>query len=98
MELLKGLHLIDGVELVVIFLVCWEINKAIEKSKIKNQYMSFISMGVGVIIGLLVALVFQDAVLGKAALVGLLMGGYTTGLFKDKDIKDMLKTEKGDLK
>lgn len=96
MDIFEGLHLIDGIEMAVIFLVCWEVNKSIERSKIKNQYMSFINMGIGLIVGLLVAWIFQDTALGKAALVGLLMGGYTTGLFKDKDIKEMLNQNQED--
>lgn len=94
MELFQGLNLIDGTELIAILLVCWAFNEGVKKSNIKNQYMSFISMGVGIMVGLLIALVFHDGELGKAGLVGLLMGGFTTGLFKD--VKEILNQNQED--
>ena len=38
-------------------------------------------MLVGLLVGLLIALVFHDTELGKAGLTGFLAGGYTAGLF-----------------
>jgi len=38
-------------------------------------------MVVGLLVGLLIALVFHDTELGKAGLTGFLAGGYTAGLF-----------------
>ena len=43
--------------------------------------LPFISMVVGLLVGLLIALVFHDTELGKAGLTGFLAGGYTSGLF-----------------
>lgn len=81
MELFQNLNLIDATELVLISLVCYGLTAATKKSKIKNTYMPFISMGVGIFVGIVVALVMHDSELGKAGLIGFLVGGWTSGLF-----------------
>lgn len=93
MDIFQNLELIDGAELTIILLVCWEVNAAVKNSNIKNQYMSFISMAVGIVVGVLTAFIFKDTQnIGMAGLMGLLMGGFTTGLFKD--VKTILDTNK----
>jgi len=81
MDILQGLQLIDVTELVGIVLVCYLLTAATKQSKINNKYMPFISMVIGLIVGLAIAGVFHDGDLGKAGLTGFLAGGYTSGLF-----------------
>jgi len=81
MELFENLNLINATELVLIALICYGLTQAAKQSKIKNTYMPFISMGVGILVGIIVALVMHDAELGKAGLIGFLVGGWTSGLF-----------------
>jgi len=89
MDILQSLQLINVAELTVIVLVCYVLTAGAKKSKLDNKYMPFISMGVGLLVGLAIAGVFHDGDLGKAGLTdlgkagltGFLSGGYTSGLF-----------------
>ena len=81
MDILQGLQLMNVTELTIIILVCYLLTAAAKKSKLDNKYMPFISMGVGLLVGLAIAGVFRDGNLGKAGLTGFLAGGYTAGLF-----------------
>jgi len=98
MDILQSLQLTNVTELTIIILVCYLLTAAAKKSKLDNKYMPFISMIVGLLVGLLIALVFHDKELGKAGLTGFLAGGYTAGLFTG--IKGILggyeNSEKGD--
>lgn len=81
MAIIQNLNLIDATELLLIALSCYGLTQATKQSKIKNTYMPFISMGVGILVGIVVALVMHDVELGKAGLIGFLVGGWTSGLF-----------------
>ena len=81
MDILQGLQLMNVTELTIIILVCYLLTAAAKKSKLDNKYMPFISMAVGLLVGLAIAGVFHDGDLGKAGLTGFLAGGYTSGLF-----------------
>ena len=81
MDILQNLQLMNVTELTIIILVCYLLTAAAKKSKLDNKYMPFISMGVGLLVGLAIAGVFHDGDLGKAGLTGFLAGGYTSGLF-----------------
>ena len=98
MDILQGLQLMNITELTIIILVCYLLTAAAKKSKLDNKYMPFISMAVGLLVGLAIAGVFHDGDLGKAGLTGFLAGGYTSGLFTG--IKGVLggyeNSEKGD--
>ena len=81
MDILQGLQLTNVTELTIIILVCYLLTAAAKKSRLDNKYMPFISMAVGLLVGLAIAGVFHDGDLGKAGLTGFLAGGYTSGLF-----------------
>ncbi|MGQ2374564.1 MULTISPECIES: phage holin family protein [Companilactobacillus] len=98
MDILQSLQLINVAELTAIVLVCYVLTAGAKKSRLDNKYMPFISMAVGLLVGLAIAGVFHDGDLGKAGLTGFLAGGYTSGLFTG--IKGVLggyeNSEKGD--
>lgn len=82
MEWIQSLNLIDAVQLTIIAVLCSGITQVIKTNKIlPSKYMPFVSMGLGVVIAVGVALIYKDANIGQAVLAGLLVGGFTAGLF-----------------
>ncbi|APX72848.1 phage holin family protein [Companilactobacillus allii] len=81
MNIIQNLDLINASELALIALCCYVLTSGIKKTKIKNAYMPFISMAVGILIGIIVALAYHDNDIVKAGLAGFLVGGWTAGLF-----------------
>ena len=76
-----GMNLINSAELVIMAVIVYAITQALKQTKIKNAYMPFIAMGVGILVGLTIALIFHEQELGKACLAGFLVGASTSGLF-----------------
>lgn len=83
MNFIQSLHLIDTSELVLIAVCCYVITQAIKESMIQiaNEYLPFLSMIIGVLVGIVIALIFHDYDLGKYGLAGFLVGGWTSGIF-----------------
>ena len=82
MEIIKSLNLIDNAGLTVLILICSMGFTALTKvaTPLENKYLPFVSMIFGIIAGILVALIFHEDI-GKAAIAGLLVGGFTSGLY-----------------
>lgn len=93
MEWIQSLNLIDAVQLTIIAVLCSGITQVIKTNNIlASKYMPFVSMGLGVVIAVGVALIYKDANVSQAVLAGLLVGGFTAGLFTG------VKSVKGDYK
>ncbi|GEO48359.1 hypothetical protein LKI01_23580 [Companilactobacillus paralimentarius] len=82
MEIIKSLNLIDNAGLTVLILICSMGFTALTKvaTPLENKYLPFVSMIFGIIVGILVALIFHEDI-GRAAIAGLLVGGFTSGLY-----------------
>ena len=82
MEIIKSLNLIDNVGLTILILVCSMGFTALTKvaTPLENKYLPFVSMIFGIIVGILIALIFHEDI-GRAAIAGLLVGGFTSGLY-----------------
>lgn len=82
MEIIEGLNLIDVTQLVVIAILCYVLTNSIKNTKVVDtKWMPFISMVLGLVIAIVTALVFHDKEIGKAIIAGLLVGGFTSGMF-----------------
>ena len=81
MDYIMGMNLINSAELVIMAVIVYVITQALKQTKIKNAYMPFIAMGVGILVGLTIALIFHEQEIGKACLAGFLVGASTAGLF-----------------
>ncbi|MFC6324053.1 phage holin family protein [Companilactobacillus baiquanensis] len=81
MDIIQNLNLINASELLLIAICCYVLTSGIKKTRIKNAYMPFISMAVGILIGVIVALAYHDVNIVKAGIAGFLVGGWTSGLF-----------------
>ncbi|APX72729.1 phage holin family protein [Companilactobacillus allii] len=82
MNIIEGLNLIDVTQLLTIAILCYVTTNAIKNTgKVSTQYMPFISMVLGLLFSILIAVVFHDSEMGKAIIAGLLVGGFTSGMF-----------------
>jgi len=82
MEIIEGLNLIDAAQLVVIAILCYVLTNSIKNTKVVDtRWMPFVSMALGLVIAIVTALVFHDNEIGKAIIAGLLVGGFTSGMF-----------------
>ncbi|WP_048703696.1 hypothetical protein [Companilactobacillus ginsenosidimutans] len=81
MDYIMGMNLINSAELVIMAVIVYAITQALKQTKIKNAYMPFIAMAVGIFSGLIIGLIFHEQELGKACLAGFLVGASTAGLF-----------------
>lgn len=82
MEIIKSLNLIDNAGLTILIIVCSMGFTALAKvaTPLENKYLPFVSMIFGIIAGVLIALILHED-MGRAAIAGLLVGGFTSGLY-----------------
>ncbi|WP_251948993.1 holin [Levilactobacillus brevis] len=81
MDYIQQLNLGTTAELMLTILVVFVLTQAVKQTKIPNQYMPWLSMVAGVLVGLLSVLVAADHNYLSGAVMGLLVGGFTSGLF-----------------
>jgi len=81
MDIIQNLNLINAGELMLIALICYTLTAGVKKTKLKNAYMPFVSMVVGIFVGIIVAWAFHDMNIAKAGIAGFLVGGWVAGLF-----------------
>lgn len=82
MQIIQGLNLIDVAQLTIIAVLCYILTNSVKNTKaIDSKWMPFVSMGLGLVLAILTALVFHDKEIGKAIIAGLLIGGWTSGMF-----------------
>ncbi len=82
MQIIEGLNLIDVAQLTIIAVLCYILTNSVKNTKaIDSKWMPFVSMGLGLVLAIVTALVFHDKEIGKSIIAGLLIGGWTSGMF-----------------
>lgn len=81
MDYIQQLNLGTAAELALTTLVVFVLTQAIKQTKVPNQWMPWLSMAIGVVVGLLSVFVTADHNFLSGAVMGLLVGGFTSGLF-----------------
>lgn len=81
MDYIQQLNLGTATELALTTLVVFVFTQALKQTKVPNQWMPWLSMTIGVAVGLLSVLVTADHNYLSGAVMGLLVGGFTSGLF-----------------
>jgi len=81
MDYIQQLNLGTAAELALTTLVVFVLTQAVKQTKVPNQWMPWLSMVVGVVVGLLSVFVTADHNFLSGAVMGLLVGGFTSGLF-----------------
>lgn len=82
MQIIEGLNLIDVAQLTIVAILCYILTNSVKNTKaIDSKWMPFVSMGLGLVLAIITALVFHDKEIGKSIIAGLLVGGWTSGMF-----------------
>lgn len=81
MDIINNLNIATAGELAIAGIFVAAVTGAIKQSKIPNQYMPWISMGVGIIGGIVAVIATKDSNWFNGALSGMLVGAATSGLF-----------------
>ena len=81
MDIITSLNLATAAELGITSLVVFAVTQAIKRTPIKNVWIPWISMGLGVIAGLIAVAATGESNYGGGAIAGLLVGGFVSGLF-----------------
>lgn len=81
MDYIQELNLGTVSELMITIAVVFVLTQAVKSTKVKNKYMPWISMGLGIVSGLISVAVTKDVNYLSGAVMGLLVGGFTSGLF-----------------
>lgn len=81
MDYINNLNLGSTAELAIISAVIYMMISAIKKTKIDNKWLPWISMIIGTIAGLLAVVTTGDVNYLQGSVLGLLVGGFTSGLF-----------------
>jgi len=81
LDYIEQLNLGTTAELMITIAVVFILTQAVKKSKVKNRYMPWVSMGLGIVAGILSVAVTKDTNYLSGAVMGLLIGGFTSGLF-----------------
>lgn len=81
MDLIQQLNLSTTAELLITVAVVFCITQAFKTTQIGNHYLPWIAMVVGILVGLVSVAVTNDTNYLPSAVMGLLVGGFTAGLF-----------------
>lgn len=81
MDYIQQLNLGTATELALTTLVVFVLTQAVKQTKVPNQWMPWLSMALGIVVGLLSVVVTGDHNYLSGAVMGLLVGGFTSGLF-----------------
>lgn len=81
MDYIQQLNLGTAAELALTTLVVFVLTQAVKQTKVPNQWMPWLSMALGTVVGLLSVVVTGDHNFLSGAVMGLLVGGFTSGLF-----------------
>ncbi|MFH5829845.1 hypothetical protein [Lactiplantibacillus plantarum] len=81
MDIITSLNLATAGELALISFFIGVVVQAVKKTgKVKNTYLPFISMGIGILAGLAAVVVTKDTNYLNGAVAGLIVGAATSGL------------------
>lgn len=81
MDYIQQLNLGTTGELTITILVVFVLAQAVKKTKVDNKWLPWISMGIGMVAGVISVAVTKDTNWLSGGLMGLLVGGFTSGLF-----------------
>lgn len=105
MELITKLNLGTAAEIVIIGSIVYALVAAIKQTQIKNKWLPWISMILGIMAGLVSVLITKDSNFFGAGFLGFLIGGFTSGLYDgfsgfikkaSEDAKQILELNKQD--
>ncbi|WP_268913008.1 hypothetical protein [Lentilactobacillus sp. SPB1-3] len=81
MDLIQQLNLGSTAELMITVLVVFCITQAFKTTSLGNHYLPWIAMFVGVVAGIVAVAATGDSNYVASGVMGLLVGGFTCGLF-----------------
>ncbi|MQM78818.1 holin [Lentilactobacillus buchneri] len=81
MDFIQNLNLGTTAQISLILAVVFCLTQAVKQTGIENRWMPWLSMVIGVVAGLVSALLISDANYLSSGVLGLLIGGFTSGLF-----------------
>lgn len=81
MDFIQNLNLGTTAQISLILAVVFCLTQAVKQTGIDNKWMPWISMLIGVFAGLLAAVINADSHYLSSAVLGFLIGGFTSGLF-----------------
>lgn len=80
MDLITKLNLGSTAEIAIIIIV-YGLTQAVKQTKIDNKWLPWITMILGIFLGLISVVVTGDHNYSSASVLGFLIGGFTSGLF-----------------
>lgn len=81
MDLIKELNLGTAAELAICAAVVLVLTQAVKQTKLNNKWLPWVAMAIGAVAGLVSVAVTKDTNWGPAAVMGLLVGAASAGLF-----------------
>ncbi|UQS82617.1 hypothetical protein MOO45_02925 [Bombilactobacillus folatiphilus] len=81
MDWINSLNLGSSMEIVLIGALCLMLTQAIKQTKLNNHWLPWVAMALGVLIALLVGASQGDTHYWSLIILGLLIGGFSAGLF-----------------
>jgi hypothetical protein len=81
LDFIQQLNLGTTAEMSLIFAVVFCFTQALKMTKLDNKWMPWVSMLIGALAGLLAMVINADSNYLSGAVLGLLIGGFTSGLF-----------------
>jgi hypothetical protein len=81
MDFINQLNLGSGLEIVIITAICYGVTQAIKQTNIGKHWLPWVSMETGIIAGEVAGMSQGDSHYLSLAILGLLIGAATAGLF-----------------
>lgn len=81
MNIIQGLDLMTTVELGITSVLVYIITAALKKSKLNNIWLPWVAMAAGAVVGLVAVATAHDTNWLGGAVAGVMVGGFTAGLF-----------------
>ncbi|WP_283680324.1 holin [Lentilactobacillus sp. Marseille-Q4993] len=81
MDFLQQLKLGTTADMGIILAVVFCLTQALKQTGINNKWMPWLAMLIGTGAGIIAALITKDTDLLSAGIFGMLLGGFTSGLF-----------------
>lgn len=81
MEFVQQLNLVSTGELMVMIALTFALTQATKQLKFNNKWVPWMAMLIGAIVGVVAVAVYHDNNFVGGAVAGVLVGGFTSGLF-----------------